>query len=83
MLHGCGRLTGWLTDGVIAASMAEARTTQCGQPCYSALAITTALTLRTVFRLSWRQTEGLIGSIVAPLGTDLRNKGAERANGQE
>jgi hypothetical protein len=35
------------------------------------LAITTALTLRAVFRLALRQTEGLIGSIIALLGLDL------------
>jgi hypothetical protein len=35
------------------------------------LAITTALTLRAVFRLVLRQTEGLIGSIIALLGLDL------------
>ena len=32
------------------------------------MAITTALTLRSVFRLALRQTEGLIGSIIALLG---------------
>src|SRR5256714_9533676 len=42
-----------------------------GQPHYSALAITTALTLRVVFRLALRQTEGLIGSIIRLLGLDL------------
>jgi Transposase DDE domain len=35
------------------------------------LAITTALTLRAVFRLALRQTEGLIGSILRLLGLDL------------
>src|SRR5215213_180779 len=35
------------------------------------LAITTALTLRAVFRLAFRQTEGLIGSILRLLGLDL------------
>lgn len=35
------------------------------------LAIATALTLRAVFRLALRQTEGLIGSIIALLGLDL------------
>jgi hypothetical protein len=35
------------------------------------LAITTALALRAVFRLALRQTEGLIGSILALLGLDL------------
>ncbi len=49
----------------------EPRTTRGGQPRTSALAITTALTLRAVFRLALRQTEGLIGSILALLGLDL------------
>ena len=35
------------------------------------LAILTALTLRAVFRLALRQTEGLIGSIIGLLGLDL------------
>jgi len=38
---------------------------------YSALAILTALTLRAVFRLALRQTEGLVGSILHLLGLDL------------
>jgi hypothetical protein len=42
-----------------------------GQPRYSQLAITTALTLRTVFRLGLRQTEGLIRSVIRLLGLDL------------
>src|SRR4051812_32394401 len=40
---------------------AAPRTTPGGQPWYSPLAILTALTLRAVFRLALRQTEGLIG----------------------
>jgi Transposase DDE domain len=39
---------------------------------YSALAILTALTLRAVFRLAYRQAEGLIGSIISLLGLTLR-----------
>lgn len=66
-----GSLTVWFTDAAIAAWGAERRTTPGGQPHYSALAITTALTLRTVFRLALRQTEGLIGSIIRLLGLDL------------
>jgi hypothetical protein len=66
-----GSLTVWFTDAAIAAWQAEARTTPGGQPQYSALAITTALTLRSVFGLALRQTEGLIGSIIALLGLDL------------
>jgi hypothetical protein len=42
-----------------------------GHEVYSALAITTALTLRTVFGLALRQTEGLIGSVTGLLGLDL------------
>jgi len=36
------------------------------------LAILTALTLRAVFRLAYRQAEGLLGSIVGLLGLGLR-----------
>src|SRR3981081_2256576 len=42
-----------------------------GQPRYSALAITTALTLRAFFCLALRQTEGLIASRLQLLGLDL------------
>jgi hypothetical protein len=66
-----GSLTIWFTDEAIAAWRAEPRTTRGGQPQYSALAITTALTLRAVFRLPLRQTEGLIGSVIRLLGLDL------------
>jgi hypothetical protein len=66
-----GGLTVWVTDEAIAAWRAELRTTPGGQPRYSALAITTALTLRAVFGLALRQTEGLIGSVIALLGLDL------------
>jgi hypothetical protein len=66
-----GSLTVWFTDAAIAAWRAEPRTTPGGQPHYSALAITTALTLRTVFRLALRQTEGLIRSIIGLLGLAL------------
>jgi hypothetical protein len=64
-------LTVWFTEAAVAAWKAEPRTTPGGQPHYSALAIMTALTLRTVFRLALRQTEGLIGSIIRLLGLDL------------
>ena len=66
-----GSLTMWVTDEAIAAWRAEPRTTPGGQPRYSALAITTALTLRAVFGLALRQTEGLTGSVIALLGLDL------------
>ena len=66
-----GSLTVWFTDAAITAWRSEPRTTPGGQPHYSALAIATALTLRAVFRLALRQTEGLIGSILRLLGLEL------------
>ncbi len=66
-----GSLTVWFTDAAIAAWQAEPRNTRGGQPRYSALAIATALTLRAVFRLALRQTEGLIGSVITLLGLNL------------
>ncbi len=67
-LRGRGSLTVWFTEEAIASSKAEPRTTRGGQPTYSGMAILTASTLRAVFRLALRQTEGLIGSIMKLLG---------------
>lgn len=66
-----GNLTVWFTPEAIAAWAAAPRTSRGGQPSYSALAIAMALTLRAVFRLALRQTEGLIGSLLQRLGLDL------------
>jgi hypothetical protein len=66
-----GSLTVWFSEEAIAAWRAKPRRTRGGQPHYSALAIRTALTLRAVFRLALRQTEGLIGSLLQLLGLDL------------
>src|SRR3712207_1305844 len=70
-LRARGSLTIWFTAEAIEAWRAEPRTGRGGQPRYSSLAIATALTLRAVFRLALRQTEGLIGSILHLLGLDL------------
>lgn len=70
-LQARGSLAIWFTAEAIAAWRAEPRTTRGGQPHYSGLAIATALTLRAVFRLALRQTEGLIRSIMRLLGLDL------------
>jgi hypothetical protein len=67
-----GSLTVWFTEEAVEAWAAEPRTTRGGQPWYSPLAILTALTVRAVFRLAFRQTEGLIGSIIGLLGLSLR-----------
>ncbi len=67
-----GSLTVWFTDDAIAGWAAEPRTTRGGQPWYSLLAILTALTIRAVFRLAYRQAEGLLGSVIGLLGLSLR-----------
>ena len=67
-----GSLTVWFSEEAIAAWQAERRKTRGGQPWYSPLAILTALTLRAVFRLAYRQAEGLLGSLVELLGLALR-----------
>ena len=64
-------MTIWFTDAAIRARRAEQRTTPGGQPHYSALAISTALTMGLVFGLALRQTEGLIGSVIGLLGLNL------------
>ncbi|WP_424140798.1 IS5 family transposase [Roseomonas chloroacetimidivorans] len=70
-LRARGSLIVWFSEAAIEAWRAAPRTTRGGQPRYSALAIETALTLRAVFRLALRQTEGLIGSLLRLLGLDL------------
>src|SRR3954447_5415465 len=66
-----GSLTVWFSDEAVEAWEAERRTSRGGQPAYSDLAILTALTFKAVFRLAYRQTEGLIGSFIGLLGLDL------------
>ena len=70
-LRARGSLTVWFTLEVVARWRAETRTTPGGQRLYSDLAITIALTLRAVFGLPLRQTEGLTGSIVRLVGVEL------------
>jgi hypothetical protein len=70
-LRARGSLTVWFTPEAVAAWAAAPRISRGGQPTYSDLAIATALTLRAVFRLALRQTEGLISSILQMLDLDL------------
>ena len=72
-LRNRGSLTIWFTPDAIAGWKAQPRTTPGGQRHYSNLAIETALTLRAVFRLALRQSEGLIGSIIRPAGSRSYN----------
>lgn len=66
-----GSVTIWFCDEAIQAWRAAPRTTRGGQPRYSAVAIETALTLRALFHMAFRQTEGLIGSLMQLLQLDL------------
>jgi hypothetical protein len=70
-LRNRGSLTIWFTEEALVGWRAQSRKTPGGQPHYSNLAIETALTLRAVFRLALRQSEGLIGSIMELLEIDL------------
>ena len=70
-LRNRGSLTIWFTEAALAGWKAQPRTMPGGQRHYSDLAIETALTLRAVFRLALRQSEGLIGSIMRMLNIDL------------
>ena len=69
-----GSLTVWFTPDAIAGWKAQPRTTRGGQRHYADLAIETALTLRAVFRLALRQSDGMIGSIMGLLMIDLDRK---------
>jgi hypothetical protein len=71
-----GSITVWFTDEAVAAWAAPRRPTRGGQPSYSPLAILTALTLRTIFRLAYRQAEELIGSIISLLGLNAVRAGS-------
>jgi Transposase DDE domain len=69
-LRNRGSLTICFTEGALIGWRAQSRKTPGRKPHYSNLAIETALTLRAVFRLALRQSEGLI-SIMELLEIDL------------
>jgi len=66
-----GSLMLWMTPEALSSWQAPKRTTRGGQPRYSDLAIETALTLRLVFGLRLRQTEGFLTSVLTLMGLDL------------
>jgi hypothetical protein len=70
-LRNRGSLTIWFTEEALAGWRAQSRKTPGGQTHCSNLAIKTALTLRAVFRLALRRSEGLTGSIMELLEIDL------------
>ncbi|NEI82223.1 IS5 family transposase [Rhizobium ruizarguesonis] len=66
-----GDLTIWVKDEALSLWTARRRTSRGGQPKYSDLAITLCLTLRVVYGLALRQTQGLMRSVAALMGFDI------------
>ena len=71
-LRSRGDVTIWLSAEALVAWTPAKNGLGGGQRRYSDLAILTALTLRLVFRLSLRQTEGLLDSLLSWMGLDLK-----------
>ena len=61
----------WFDEAAVGAWNAPPSGKPGGQPTCSDLAIITALTLRTVFHLPLRQTEGFVGSLMRLMRLDL------------
>ena len=70
-LIGRGDVTLWVSPEAIATWEPAGVGTRGGQRKYSDLAIETALTLRLLFHLPLRQTEGLLHSLFGMMGLDL------------
>ncbi len=71
-LRSRGDVTIWLSEEAIAAWTPAKNGLRGGQRRYSNLAILTALTLRVVYRLPLRQTEGFLDSLLILMGLDLK-----------
>ena len=66
-----GDITVWFDEGAINAWNAPTSGRPGGQRRYSDLAIVTSLTLRLVFHLALRQTEGFVASLIRLMALDL------------
>ncbi|WP_457811112.1 IS5 family transposase [Sinorhizobium meliloti] len=66
-----GDLTIWVKDEALSLWTARRRTSRGGQAKYSDLAIMLCLTLRVVYGLALRQTQGLMRSVAALMGFDI------------
>jgi hypothetical protein len=66
-----GALTVWLSDTALEVWRAPAAGRPGGQRTYSGLAIGAALTIRMIFRLPLRQSEGFLRSLASLLGLGL------------
>jgi len=71
-LRSRGDVTIWLSQEAIAAWTPPSNGLRGGQQRYSNLAILTALTLRVLFRLPLRQTEGFLDSLLRLMGLGLK-----------
>ena len=70
-LRSRGDITIWLSEEAIVAWTPPKNGLRGGQRRYSNLAILTALTLRVVFRLPLRQTEGFLDSLLSLMGLEV------------
>ena len=68
-----GDITIWLSPAAIAAWEPDGAGTRGAQRKHSDLAIESALTLRLLFHLPLRQTEGFLSSLFVLMGLDLRS----------
>jgi hypothetical protein len=66
-----GDLTIWVTDEALIQWRAPRRSTPGGQPKYSDFSIATCLTLRTIYKLPLRQTQGLMRGIARLMGVEI------------
>ncbi len=71
-LRSRGDVTIWLSEEAIAAWTPPKNGLRGGQRRYSNLTILTALTLRVVFRLPLRQTEGFLDSLLSVMRLELK-----------
>ena len=71
-LRSRGDITVWFSEEAREAWTPPKNDRRGGQPRYSNLAIVTALTLRMVFHLPLRQTEGFLDSLLRLMELDLK-----------
>ena len=69
-LQARGDVTLWLTPAALAKWTPPKRVGRGGQAKYSDIAIETALTLRLLFRMPLRQSEGFLRAVLAMMGVD-------------
>ncbi len=77
-----GDITVWFDEDAVKAWNEPPSGRPGGQRRYSDLAIVTALTLRMVFHLALRQTEGFVASLISLMGIDLKTPTIRRSRGE-